>query len=139
VLSVASWTIAGSKPSGPNVTSEKASVTGAVTSQIEAGARVHAIGRHRVDIALAEDDELLALDLHLQTVLRIEENFVAHLDASDMGPDGDGLGPGEASRDLGGGGDQDPRSRTALTLWVRLLDEDAIGEHGHGLLADLFA
>ena len=51
-----------------------------------------------VDVPLAQDHVLLALDLDLEAVLGVEQHGVADLDRPHVGPDGHRLGPGEAAR-----------------------------------------
>ena len=46
-------------------------------SEVEAGAAVEAGGGHGVDVPLPQDHVLLALDLDLEAVLRVEQDVVA--------------------------------------------------------------
>src|SRR4051794_39496744 len=59
---------------------------GREASEIQAGLAVlDTSGRDGVDVALAEQDVVLAVQLDLATVLRIEEDAVAQLDLAHVG------------------------------------------------------
>src|SRR5690348_1468864 len=67
--------------------------------QVQPGAAVDAIARHRVDVALAEQHEVLAADLYLEPAIRQVEHVVARLDAANVRADGDDLRPDAAFHD----------------------------------------
>ena len=84
-----------------------------------------------MDVALAQDHIFLALELDLETILRIEEHLISDLDRSNVRADGHRLSPRQSLGHLGGGGDQDPRPRPSFALSVAHLDEDPIEQHRH--------
>ena len=54
-----------------------------------------AFGGDGVDVALAEDDVVVAADLDLVAVLGVEQHLVAGSIVRTFGPDGHDLGPGQ--------------------------------------------
>ena len=83
-----------------------------------------------MDVALSKDHEVLALELDLELVFRVEQDLVPYLDGPDMGADGHRLGPRQPSCHLCGRRDQDARARASLTLLVAHLDQHAIEQDG---------
>src|SRR4029453_13368157 len=67
----------------------------------------------RVDVALAQDDVVIAPDLDLVAVLGVEQHLVPDLHGPDVGADGHHLGPRQPLGHLGGRGDGDGAARGA--------------------------
>ena len=85
--------------------------------EVEAGLAVlEAAGGDRVQVALAEQDVVVAADLDLGPVLRVEQHPVVDLDRAHVGADRDHLRPGQPAAHLRGGRDQDAGRRLPLAL-----------------------
>src|SRR5262249_45459270 len=113
--------LAGFRPWGPSL-------------QVQPGPAGHPLGGHGVDVALAEDQVVLPLNLDLVAVLGVEQHLVTLLYGPDVGARGHHLGPRQPARDLGGGRDQDAGAGLALPLAARDLHEYPVGEHLDALL-----
>jgi hypothetical protein len=99
-------------------------------SEIEAGRRLtEAAGGHGVHIALAQDDVVVAADLDLVAVLRVEQHVVAGLHGPDVRADGNDLGPRQTLGHLRRRRDEDAARRLALTLARRHRHQHAVVEH----------
>ncbi len=90
-----------------------------------------------MDVALAQNQVLLASDFDLVAVFGVEEHAVTGLHTADVWADGDDLGPHQALRKLRGGRDQDAAPRLAFAVAPRNLHEQAIGLHLDGLFGVL--
>src|SRR3981189_21605 len=97
-------------------------------SEVEAGAPVDSLRGHRVDVTLTQDHVLLALDLDLEPVLRVEEDLVPDLDRADVRTHGPRLGPRQAPGYLRRGRNQDAGLRSTLAVGLADLDQDPIGQ-----------
>ena len=95
--------------------------------QVQAGA-VGAVpgGRHRVHVPLAKEHVVDALKLDETSVLRLEEDVVAGLEAADVGAGGHHLGPGQAPTHLRRRGDDDAATAASLAAAVILTHENSI-------------
>ena len=101
--------------------------------QVETGAfGVEPLRRHGVDVALAQDDVVLAPDLDLVSVLGAEQHTIGHFHRAHVRTDRDHLGPGEALAELRSRRDEDAARGTPLAVGPVDLHEDAIGEHLDG-------
>jgi len=85
-----------------------------------------------MDIPLTQDHVLLTLHLDFEAIFGIEQDVVAHLDRSDVGPHGDRRRPAEASGYLCGGRDKNAGPGPSLAVGLADLDEDPIGQHIDG-------
>jgi len=101
--------------------------------KVEPGALgIQTLGGHRVDIALAQDDVIIAADLNLVAILGAEQHSVTDLHRPDVGAQADHLRPGEALAHLRGSRNEDASGRSTLTVGPIDLDEYAIGQHLDG-------
>ena len=82
-----------------------------------------------MDVALSEDDVIVALDLDLVTVLWTEQHLIAGFHRSDVGTHGHDLGPHEALVQLRRGRDEDPAGGATFARWSADHDEHPIVEH----------
>src|SRR5438270_1182671 len=103
-------------------------------SQIQPCGSLTALRGHGVDVALAEDEVLVAPDLDLVAALRREQHPVVGLHVADRGAEGDDIAPYEPPVDVGGGGDQDPAARLPLADLLRRLDQQPVGGHADRML-----
>ena len=85
-----------------------------------------------MDVAFAQDGELFAPNLHLESVVRVEQDRVVDLHRSHVGANGNSVSPHEAFGELRSRGNHDPRSRSSLTLALPNADEDPVSEDGDG-------
>jgi serine/threonine protein kinase/DNA-binding winged helix-turn-helix (wHTH) protein len=92
-------------------------------SEVEAGAGFDALGGDGVEVALAEHDVVLALDLDLVAVVGAEQHLVADLGAADVLAEGHHLGPHEPLGHLRRGRDEDAARRRALAVLLAQLHE----------------
>jgi len=98
-------------------------------SEVEAGAAfLETLGSDGVDVALAQDDVVVAPDLDLVAVLGVEEDLIAGLERADVGAGGDDLGSGQPLGHLGRGRDQDAARRPPFAVGLEP-HEDAVVEH----------
>src|SRR3954454_13878260 len=85
-----------------------ASITGDGTAlEVQAGLAFVARGGVGVDVALTEDEVLVAADLDLVSGIGREQDAVALFDVAHGGAHRDDLGPDEAPVHVRGGGDED--------------------------------
>lgn len=106
-----------------------------IALQVQAGAtRLDARGGDGVHVALAEDQEIIALDLDLVSILRAEEHLVALLGGADVGACADDFAPHQTLLLLRGGGDQDAPAAAPLGFLGGHPDEDPVVEHLDGAL-----
>ena len=89
-------------------------------------------GRNRVQIALAQQHVVNALQFDGTAVLRLKEHGVAHFDTSHVGADGDHLRPTQSATYLGGCGDDDAAAGATFTVLTSFADEDAIVQEFDG-------
>jgi uncharacterized protein len=82
-----------------------------------------------VHIALAQDQEVVALHLDLVTIFGAEQHLVALLGATDVWPRANDLTPHQPLLLLGGSGNENPAATTALGLVGRHAHEDPIVQH----------
>ena len=108
-------------------------------SEIEAGLAVFPHRRHRMDVALAEDEVLLAPDLHLEARVGREQHLITLLQVPDRGSDRHHLGPGEPPVEVGGGGDEDAAAALAVAGVVGRQHEHPVGGHADRLLGVVVA
>ena len=85
-----------------------------------------------MDIALTQDDVVVAAHLDLVAILRVEQDLIAGFHRADVGADGDDLGPDESLADVGGGRDEDPTVGSPLALRATHVDEDTVVQHLDG-------
>ena len=109
----------------------RASSSGA-RSEVEAGTAVEAGGSHGMDVTLTQDDVLLALYFDLEPIFGIEQDVVAHLYRTYVGPNRDRFCPVEATGHLCRGRNQDARPGPPFAFGLADLDEDTIGQHVDG-------
>ncbi len=83
-------------------------------------------GRDSVQISLAKEHIVDALQLDGPSVLGLEEHRVAHFDAAHIGSDRYNLGPTEPAPHLRGGGNDDAPTGTPLAVLAALTDEHSI-------------
>src|SRR5437588_6628653 len=102
--------------------------------QVEPCRSLTALRGDGVDVALPEDQVLVAPDLHLVAALGGEQHPVVGLHVADGRPESDHLAPHQAPVDVGGGRDQDPAARLPLAGLLRRLDQQPVGGHADGLL-----
>ncbi len=87
-------------------------------------------GHHPQNILLAQDEQLLAVDLDLHAAVLAEKHFVAHVQRPlNLPADGEDFAPRRAL--LGVVGEQDPAGR--LGLGVETLDYQAVFEGADGV------
>ena len=82
--------------------------------------------RHGVQVTLAQQDVVDALELHRATILGLEENRIAHFDTADVRSHRNHLGPVQTATDLGCGGNDDAATRATLTVDTTLTDQYSI-------------
>src|SRR5918994_7338590 len=87
-----------------------------------------------VQIALAEQDVVVASDLDLGPVRRVEQNAVPDLDGADIAAYGDHPGPGEPPANGGGGWDDDAGRRTPPPRLTRPCPPQPVVQHPPGQL-----
>src|SRR5689334_906816 len=121
-------------PSSRKAFSGSITACSSVGSEVEAGPALGALGGHRVDVALAQDQVLVAVDLDLVAAVGREEHLVAGLDVAHRRADLHDLRPAEALADVRGGGDKDPGARLALPHLLRGLHQQAVRGDTDGLL-----
>src|SRR3954453_14634760 len=102
---------------------------GAWALEIQAGGFLDALGGDGVHVALAQDDQVLAVHLDLVLVLRGEEHLVAHLDLPGVRPDAARLAPPQPLGDLRGGRYQDPAAGPAVAVLLAEGDQQAVVQH----------
>ena len=81
--------------------------------EVQTGVGVVALGGHRVQVALAQQQELVTADLDLVPVVRTEQHPVARLDRPDVVAHREHLGPDQPLGHLGGGRDEDAAAESA--------------------------
>ncbi len=82
-----------------------------------------------MQVAFAQQQELISGDLNLVPVVGAEQNPISRLHRPNMVADRQHLGPDEALGQLRGRWDQDATGRAALTFVARLLHEHPIVQH----------
>src|SRR4051812_40330815 len=80
-------------------------------------------------VALAQDDQVLAVHLDLVLVLGGEEHLVADLDLPHVAADGARLAPHQPLRHLRGGGDQDAAAGAPVAVLLAERHQQAVVEH----------
>ena len=82
-----------------------------------------------MDVALAQDEVVVAADLDLVAVLGVEQHLVADLDGAHVRADGDDLGPRQPLGHLRGGRDEDAARRAPLALLAGDLHQEPVVQH----------
>src|SRR3954464_15264921 len=100
-----------------------------MASEVEAGRFLDALGGDGVHVALAQDDQVLAVHLDLVLVLGREEHLVADLDLPAVGPHAAGLAPHQPLRHLRGRRDQDAAAGAPVAVLLAERDQQAVVEH----------
>src|SRR4051794_8772885 len=98
-------------------------------SEVEAGGLLDPLGRDGVHVALAQDDQVLAVHLDLVLVLGGEEHLVADLHLAHAGADAARLAPDQPLGHLRGGRDQDAAGGPPLAVLLAERDQDAVVQH----------
>src|SRR5882724_8870521 len=87
-----------------------------------------------MDVALAEDQILLAAYLDFESGVGCEQHAVAFFHVPHRRPDGDHLAPRQSPIAVGSGRNQNPAPALAVAYFVRRQDQEPIGGHPDGLL-----
>src|SRR4051794_11929594 len=98
-------------------------------SEVEAGGLLDPLGRDGVHVALAQDDQVLAVHLDLALVLGGEEHLVADLHLAHARADGSCLAPDQPLGDLCGGRDEDAAGRPPVAVLLAQGHQDAVVQH----------
>jgi uncharacterized protein len=105
------------------------------TSEVEPGTALgQPIRSYSVDVALAQDDVVLAPDLDLVAILGVEEHPIAGLHVAHVRPHGHDFSPHQPFAHLGSGRNEDPAGRSPLTLGTTHVDHDPVVQHLDGEL-----
>src|SRR6478609_3986675 len=80
----------------------------AARSEVKAGVRLDALGRHGVNVPLAQEQVILARDFHLMAIIRAEQHVIADLDRAHVVADREHLPPDQPLRYLGGRRNENP-------------------------------
>ena len=81
---------------------------------------------YRMQVALAQEDVVDALEFHGAAILGLEQHRITNLNASDIRPDGNDLGPTQPASYLGCCGNDDAATRSTLTVLSAFSNEDSI-------------
>src|SRR6478735_1509905 len=82
-----------------------------------------------MQVTLSEQDVVLSAELHLRTILRIEEHAVPHLHRTHVGAGRHDQSPGQPTADGDGGGDDDAATAAPLARLAFGGDQDPIVQH----------
>src|SRR4051812_17806322 len=102
---------------------------GCAASEVEAGGFLDPLGGDGVHVALAQDDQVLAVHLDLVLVLGGEEHLVADLHLADAAPDAAGFAPHQPLGHLGGRRDEDAAAGATVAVLLAQGHEDAVVQH----------
>lgn len=83
-------------------------------------------GSDGVQVALAQQDVVDALQFHRATILGLEENRIPHFDTSDVRTHRNNLGPVQTSTHLRSGGNDDAATGATFTVDTTLTDQYSI-------------